>query len=592
MRDGNLFLRHVHPDDRFLLLTDLESALKGMEGYRATYRWIRPDNNEVRWLHCRATLNREAHLFEGMMIDLSDEFTGTVGAVAGPDSVSHVLSAFPALVFTLDADKRLVRTNRSRHLESFNFGDQKFNTRRFRIGRPWLDAFGNKEIRTAYDKVTSEILEGDRTHYRTRVLMPELDLVYSVEILPISKASVISGLLLVVADVSESVRMEREVAQLQKVEGMGLLAAGVAHNFNNALQGILGQAALLASHSKDSKLVKKVGQSIIEIVQRSSDLTSQLLAFDDARQQPEAVVDLNLIAMSALNKIEGLFSKGLKVAVAFGSTSLVKVEQAPMIIAISSILRNALEVLGEGGQLTLRTELVQIGDREVEDLAAGSYARLSVSDSGPGMPPEAQRRCFEPFFTTKESDPATGVGIKDPGLGLSSAYATVRKFGGRIVVDSSPGVGTRISVYLPAQTNENSVKDDHTVVLPKNDAPEILVVDDDTLVLRTLRTLLSDMGYSCVVAEDSAVALTQLKNYRRSLRLILLDAVMPGIDGATFLRRLRGTNNPIKVIGFSGAPPEHTTALLEAGALQVLRKPVGPKELRRAIEHALVANAA
>ncbi|MCB0340009.1 MAG: PAS domain-containing protein, partial [Bdellovibrionales bacterium] len=144
-RDGNLFLRHVHPDDRFLLMTDLETALKGEKDYRATYRWIRPDNNEVRWLHCRAGMVKrpEGNVFEGILLDLSEEFTGEVSRIAGPDSVQTILSAFPALVFTVDRDKRLLRINRKKDEQQFNFGDTGFRFEQFRIGRPILSAFSD-----------------------------------------------------------------------------------------------------------------------------------------------------------------------------------------------------------------------------------------------------------------------------------------------------------------------------------------------------------------------------------------------------------------------------------------------------------------
>ena len=260
-RDGNLFMRHVHPDDRYLLLTDLERALKGEGIYRATYRWIRPDTNETRWLHCRAGLSsyESEKLFEGIIIDLSKEFTGEIGCIAGPDSVQSVLSAFPTLVFTVDRDMRLLRINRKRDDKVFNFGDEEFKLDHFRIGKPLLSCFSNEDHVRAYRQIMESLLEGKTSHYRSRIALEES--VYSLEISPLTNRGIIEGLLFNVADISESVRMEREIADLQKAEGLRLLAASVAHNFNNALQGIIGQASILVNHADKTDLVRKAGAS-------------------------------------------------------------------------------------------------------------------------------------------------------------------------------------------------------------------------------------------------------------------------------------------------------------------------------------------
>ncbi|RMD86281.1 MAG: PAS domain-containing protein, partial [Candidatus Dadabacteria bacterium] len=258
-RDGNLFMRHVHPDDRYLLLTDLEEALKGKSPYRATYRWIRPDTDETRWLHCRAGLRKVngEELFEGIIIDLSDEFTGETSFIAGPDSVQSVISAFPALVFTVDRDKRLLRINRKPGKLTFNFGDEGFKFSLLKIGRPLLDCFSDSELAENYANIMDNILEGSVSHYHSRIALEET--VFNLEITPLISREITQGLLFNVTDITESVKMEREIAALQKAEGLRLLAAGVAHNFNNALQAIIGQASVVVNHPDKTELTKKAG---------------------------------------------------------------------------------------------------------------------------------------------------------------------------------------------------------------------------------------------------------------------------------------------------------------------------------------------
>lgn len=593
--DGNLFLRHVHPDDRYLLMTDLVQALRGSKPYRATYRWIRPDNNEVRWLHCRASVVREdgEELFRGVIIDLSDEFTGEVSRIAGPDSIQTVLAAFPTLVFTVDRDLRLMRINRHEDQQHFNFGDEKFQTEQFRIGRSLLAGFCDKDLKAHYKQVADELLEGKFPHYRNRITLGES--VFNLEIVPLSEHAIIEGLLFNVSDISDSVKLERQLAQLQKAEGLGLLAAGVAHNFNNALQGILGHAAILAHHSDKPEFVRQAGEAIMEIVNRSSELTRQMMVLDAGEQSAEALTDLNLVAMAAANRVQDLFAGGIKVAVTFGNPGRVKGNQAQLVEAVEAIIRNAQEALGQKSQfersLAVKTAPVTLAQYEISDLPEGDYAKLTVSDSGPGMADETAQRCLEPFYTTKEHDKQSGVGLKPSGLGLSRAFAIVRKLGGTLTIDSRTGVGTSVSMYVPSETapaNPNQIELTSSKVTPlRARPPEILVVDDDQMVLQTIGAMLRDIGYQCVLADDATKAFASLRSHQRTLKLALIDAVMPGVDGASVIRELKKISPTLKVIGFSGASPEQTKPLLNEGALMVLRKPIGPRELGEAIRGAL-----
>lgn len=589
-RDGNLFLRHVHPDDRYALLTELERGLAGEVDYRATYRWIRPDNNETRWLHCRAGLVHypDVSLFEGIIIDLSAEFTGEASQIAGPDSVQTVLSALPILVFTVDRDLRLLRINRPKDPQEFNFGDEQFRFDELRIGKPILDAFSDKELASDYCDIANSILENRLTHHRRRISLEET--VYNLEITPLRENNVIQGLIFLVSDISDLVKMESEMANLQKAEGLSLLAAGVAHNFNNALQGILGHASILTMHSDKKEFVTKAGEAIIELVNRASELTQQLLAHHDSPADQPTLLDINTIAMSTINSVDDLFTSGIKVAVTFGNPGLVKAPRRPLTEAIMAILKNAKEAIAQNESttknLSIKSSEVKIKDLEISDLKAGSYCKLNITDSGSGMENQTLKRCFEPFFTTKERDADTGVGIKPSGLGLPKAFSLIRDLGGTVQIESVKNLGTTVAIYLPVHDDKNSVQSDKVSLLPIK-RPSILIVDDDRMVLQTIQSLITDLGYNCAIAEDSKEAHAILRKYRRTIKLVILDAVMPGADGATVLKTLKKVSSGVSFIGFSGATPRQTAPMLEAGALQVLKKPVGQRELKDAIESAL-----
>ena len=598
VRSGDVFLRHAHPDDRFLLLSELEPALKGEQPYRATYRWIRPDDNSVRWLHCRATLNTttdssgiQSSIFEGIILDLNDEMTGSVSQLAGPDSLATVLAAFPTLVLTLSQDLRILRMNRPAHQANFSFGDDKFRHEQFAIGKLILDSFADEALRDQYASVFNALLDGTSAHFRTRLIRGET--VYSLDILPLNDHGAINGLLCTVTDITEHVRLEAQVAALKKNEGLRLLASGVAHNFNNALQSIIGHAAAIENHPENPEVVTHAAQAIQEIVQKTSGLSRQLFAFEDSGDQQLVPVDLNVATMAAVNRIEDLFSSGASIDVAFGNPGIVLARQEPLVSIIEAIIRNAKESTPASGSISIKTYQATLEEFEVGDLKAGSYARLSVSDTGKGMNTEERQRCLEPFFTTKNTDPRFGIGLTGQGLGLSRAAGLVKEFKGAVDIESSAGEGTTVSIYFPAQQSAATGTATEVLTDRKGSLPEVLVIDDDLAVLETMRALLNDLGYQIAVADGFKRALSLAKTHQQTLRLVLIDAVMPGMNGATLLRRLKKISPGLKVIGFSGAPPEYTKQLVEAGALEVLRKPVDLKTLRdtvrRELETALVA---
>ena len=587
-RDGNLFLRHVHHDDRFLLLSDLELALKGGRPYRATYRWIRPDTNEIRWLHCRAAITKSAdeEIFEGIIIDLSNEFTGQVARIAGPDSISTILAAFPTMVFTIDKDLRLLRLNRPRTMTNFHFGDSSFQFDNFKIGRPFLSCFKDSHQKQYYQVILNELLEGEKNYHRIRIAVE--DVVYSLEVSPLLEHKTIEGLLFIVSDVSEIVTMERDLSNLQKQEGLRLLASGVSHNFNNSLQSIIGQAAVIRNHPTKTKLVQEASQAIIDIVNRASELSRQLFVNDHSSKDLLLPIDVNIATMSAMSNLSDFFSSGIKVSVAFGTPSAVLANQEKLSEALHEIFKNAKDSMPEGGILSIKTYQIYLNDGEVQGLKAGSYAKIIIADSGLGMSEETKARCLEPFYTTKDKDPETGVHLKGGGLGLTKAFTIVRDINGMITIDTQPQLGTTVSIFIPVHDSTEVSQSRKTLFSTTQQLhPAILIVDDDLMVLQTVKQILEDDQFQCVVAEDAKRALALMQRFRRDLQLVLVDAVMPGTDGATLLQRLKRINREIKAIGFSGAPDALTQHLRDAGAIDILKKPVDPELLKNAVKEAL-----
>lgn len=647
VRDGNLFLRHVHPDDRFLVLSDLEKALASGSEYRATYRWVRPDTNEVRWLHCRAQLtsranetkntniweapdvvqpdvvqpdvgNKSNHLrqkirivpaplkqpdaiqsnqssdlkaeanksrfFEGIVLDLSSEFTGSVGALAGPDSLATVLASFPLLVFTLDPDFRLLRMNRSQDSQSFDFGDPAFNHASMRMGRPFLDCFGSVSARENFRSMLELLMAAKTPRHRSRIFRGNA--VHSLELLPLLENGVISGILGIVSDISETVALERKIGDLQKAEGLRLLAAGVAHHVNNALQSIIGHASVISSHPDNRDLVTKASESIIEVVGRTAELSKQLHVFEEPRSEDLQPFDANLSVMTAVNSIEDLFRSGLKVSVAFGNIPNALGRHSQFVEALQAILRNACDALPEKlGSLSVTTHQLALASGEIADLSAGDYVRVAIADTGCGMNATTLRRCLEPFFTTKDHDPTSGIASRPSGLGLSKAYAILREFKGGLTVDSSPGKGSVISIFLPLAPKDGQINQLESASRRELElqqaAPQVFFLDDDPMVRETTVQILESEGIVSRAYSDPQQLLAAIEKNASSLRAILIDALIPGTDSSALVRQIRQSYPDLVIFGFTGAAADSAKPLLDAGVRQIIRKPIDPRSLRR-----------
>lgn len=581
-RDANLFLRHVHPDDRFALLTELESTFSGNGAYRATYRWIRPDSDEIRWLHCRAQASEHdgERTLDGSIIDLSREFTGEMSKMAGPDSVQSLLAALPTLVCTIDRDLRVIRLNRADGGQIFNFGDDQFKFEDVRIGKPLFGLLSNQTLKKEYEDICRGILNKKIPMYSRRIALEEN--VFTLDIAPLLEKQEVQGLLLTVTDISKMVHLEREMANLQRAEGLRLLAAGVAHNFNNTLQGILGHAAILTNHADNKIFVEKAGAAITDLVQRASELNKQLLNYQSESQSDLEALDINTVVMEAINSVSDLFTSGLKVTVSFGNPEKIKTKRAPLSDAILAIIKNAKEALAntpnQSRSMAIKTGQVYLAPNEVPELPSGDYVQLSISDSGTGMEDETLKRCFEPFFTTKEKDSSTGVGIKPSGLGLPKALANIKELRGSVSIQSAKEIGTTVVILLPI--SEGTKTQDSKITPLRRINPQVLIVDDDRMVLETIQTIITDLGFKCLAVDNGAAAYNALKRNHRSIKIALVDAMMPTSDGASVIKGLKRIKPSLKVYGFSGATPTQTLPMLSAGAIKILQKPVGHAELK------------
>lgn len=589
-KDNNLFLRHVHEDDRFALLKDFEKALNGKKDYNATYRWIRPDNKQTSWLHCRAKLvkRKNGYYFEGIIIDLSNEMTGLTSGVALPNSITATLNTFTNFIFILDSNLKILRVNRAKDF-LFGFGDEKFNAKMFKRGKFFLNCFSDVTQKTYYQNILNSILEGEIKNHKTRILQNKE--VYRLEFYPSTSDKNNINILATVSNISDLISIEKKLANLEKTESLQLVAAGITHKFSNTLQAILGHTTMIENHSENQDLVKKATQAIVNTVTKASEYTKKLHQIKEKTTSNHPYTDLNLSIMTAGNNIKDLFSSKIKLSMSFGNVANILANQEKITDAIEIVLRNAKEsIKNNKGKISIKTYEVYLKETEIQDLKEGPYAKLTIRDSGLGMDEDEQKNCLNPFYSTKEIDPGSGISISGRGLGLSKAFGIIRNFNGAIEVNSQPGKGTEISFYLPIQSSELSKRITEKISKVSVINPQILIVDDDSMILETIKAMIEDFGYNCITTLSGNVAVDLVKKHSKTLKLAIVDAIMPGLSGPVITRRIKRANPKLSILGFSGAIDDISKNMIKAGALKVLKKPVSSGVLKNTIEDLLNNN--
>jgi signal transduction histidine kinase len=338
-------------------------------------------------------------------------------------------------------------------------------------------------------------------------------------------------------------RANAALFQAQKMESLGQLTGGVAHDFNNLLAVMSNGLDVLSLRLQDHADTRML-ETMQRAVARGATLTQQLLSF--ARQQPLKVEKCNL------NAIVRSFEAVLRRAVDAAIELEIKQEPRPRPVlldaarfeaALLNLVVNARDAMPNGGKIIIAVKNVELAEGAVGALKPGPYVRVAVSDNGSGMLPEVAARAFEPFFTTKE------VG-KGTGLGLSQVYGFIAQSGGDVVIDSEPGKGTVINVYLPVA--KGATDDANSFVGPMLDT--VLVVEDEADLLDATAELFRSLGYEVLTASNGSEAIEALRR-RNDIRVLFTDVVMPkGIDGIQLARSTREHHPDIKIVLASGYP--------------------------------------
>jgi two-component system cell cycle sensor histidine kinase/response regulator CckA len=374
---------------------------------------------------------------------------------------------------------------------------------------------------------------------------------------------------------------EEQLRQAQKMEAIGRLAGGVAHDFNNMLMAISGYASQLLEALPESGPARRAAEQISKVGDQASVLTRQLLAFSRKQVLRPEHEKLNDVLVDMREMLLRLLPESIEVNLALEpKVGSVIMDAGQIQQVILNLAINARDAMSSGGRLTLTTANVALNPTAAQQfgLPPGDYITLAATDTGAGIEPDILDRLFEPFFTTK----APGAGT---GLGLSTVYGIVRRSGGTILVESELGRGATFRIYLPLAENriEPVFEEIHQAV--PGGSETILLVEDAAVVRSVIRELLEQHGYEVLEAQDGAEALALNQNHDGPIHVLLTDLLMPRVNGNQLAKRIRRRRPAIKVIYMSGYSGEALHAL-EYGA-NFLEKPFKPDHLAAAIRKAL-----
>ncbi len=384
----------------------------------------------------------------------------------------------------------------------------------------------------------------------------------------------------------EKKKLEQQFHQAQKLESIGRLAGGVAHDLNNLLAPILGYGEMLLEETIGNDPRREPVQEIVKAGVRARDLVRQLLAFSRKQTLEFQPVILN----SLLNDFEKLLRRTIREDVAIHmalapSLPLIQGDVGQLEQVIMNLAVNAQDAMPGGGELTIETALVDLEESDTVDeegVTAGPYVMLALRDTGCGMDSETRERLFEPFFTTKAKDKGTG-------LGLATVYGIVKQHRGTVRVDSHPGIGSTFQVYLPVSEADGVKKQDgKRPALDLKGSETILLVEDNREVRNLAHAILKREGYTVLVAEDGNKAIEILERHEGPVNLLLTDVIMPEMDGKELYERVSAVCPDVKALYMSGYTDDVIAphGVLEDG-VQFIQKPFSVKYLATKVREVL-----
>lgn len=571
----------IHPEERQRIQTNfLEQALAG--GCDEEYRIIRPDGS-VRWIRDRGFPIRDnagvPYRVVGIAEDITERKLAEEALRQSQYQYQMLAEASPVGIFRTSKDGNCIYVNQRWCEISGLSVDQALTG--------WMKAVHPEDyelVATAWDEATQ-----NQTMFRLEYRIQRPDGVVSWvfgQALPERRNSEASGYVGTVTDITEKKRLESQFLRAQRLESLGTLASGIAHDFNNLLTPILAISQLLPLKLPD---LDEQNQQLIwmieDNVRRGADLVKQILTFARGGEGKRVPLQIRHIISEVVQIARQTFPKAIEIRIRLSATDLwiVSADSTQLHQVLMNLCVNARDAMPNGGILSLAAENLCIDEaytRMNPEAHPGSFVVITVADTGTGIPAELLEQIFDPFFTTKE------VG-KGTGLGLSTVLGIVKNHGGFVKVHSKVEQGTQFKVYLPA-IKQDMTQQIEEFPLSSGHNELILIVDDELSIQQVTKTALENCNYRTLTASDGIEAISLYAEHKHDISLVLMDVMMPSMDGLTAIRTLQKLNPKVKVVAMSGlATNSQLAQLIENDVKAFLPKPYSVKNLMDTLQSVL-----
>jgi PAS domain S-box-containing protein len=573
------WLEAIHPQDRQHIETVFfEQSLAGT--YDEEYRIIRPDGS-LRWIRDRGFPIRdksgEPYRVVGIAEDISDR------KLAEQQIREHaaLLDVATDAIFVRDLEHHLLFWNKgAERLYGWEAAEV--------LGRSAESLLYKSEETLPQFEAIQTILAKDGKWQGELQQVTKDDRKIIVEsrwTLVRDEAGNPKSILTVSTDITEKKQLEAQFLRAQRLESLGTLASGIAHDFNNILTPILAVAQLLPLKFPN---LDENSQQLLRILEdntkRGADLVKQILSFSRGVEGSRTVVQIRHLVSDVARVAQRTFPKSIETQTDVARDLWTVFADATQLHqVVMNLVVNARDAMPDGGILNISAENLWIDEnyaRMYVDAKVGPYVVMTIADTGTGIPPEIIDRIFDPFFTTKE------VG-KGTGLGLSTVMGIIKSHSGFVNMYSEVGKGSRFKVYLPSsQITETPVATD--VELPNGHGQLILVVDDETTICEITKTTLESHNYRVFTASDGIETLAFYAQYKDDISVVLIDLMMPGMDGSTTILTLQRMNPQVQIIAMSGLMSNWTTAQKRSLGIQYfLPKPFTAQALLSTLREVL-----
>ena len=412
----------------------------------------------------------------------------------------------------------------------------------------------------------------------------EIDCLVAVSALR-DKEGNISGYHGIIHDITERKKLEQQLMQAQKMEAVGRLAGGIAHDFNNILTAIIGYAHLLKLElNKDDPLLSYAGE-IISSSERAANLTRALLTFSRRQVMSPKPLNINDVVQGMKSLLTRLIGEDVDLSIRLTEEDLtVMADITQMEQVLMNLVTNSRDAMPGGGSVVISTQRMRLDDNFVSMHGFGKpadFAMISVEDTGEGIDENIKDSIFDPFFSTKE------VG-KGTGLGLAIVYGIIKQHSGHVNVYSHVGKGTTFKIYLPLIETKTDAQESPSLANVRGGSETILIAEDNSQVRALTKKILANAGYQVIEAVDGAEAITLFKERRDTVQLLILDAIMPKMNGGECIREIRRIDPLVRAIFMSGYTADIMQKTgIDTEDIDLILKPVSPHELLRKVREIL-----